>query len=64
MWKLIATAPQDERILVFDQEWCDTMGAVQIGWLDGERCHVEGLEGFQPSHWIPLPDTSSIEEST
>lgn len=61
-WQPIETAPQWERIILFDEEWADTMGAIQIGLMDDRACLTEGFEGsegfkgFQPTHWMPLPE--------
>lgn len=64
-WKPIATAPRDGRdVLVFGdgsyavacwngQEWRD-MG--DIGWAG-----MDGHNGNQPTHWMPLPEPPSTD---
>lgn len=60
IWQPIATVPEGERVLLFDNDWAQTVGAVQIGYAI-ERggfvtSEIGDCEEFNPTHWMPLPE--------
>lgn len=56
-WQAIDTAPKWEAILVYDEDWDATLGAIQIGCMDDEgKCRVPETDDFNPTHWMLLPE--------
>jgi hypothetical protein len=59
-WKRVRSAPFDERVLVYDEQWSDTIGSTQIGirYVGSSKWVVSDIPDgeFRPTHWAPLPD--------
>jgi len=56
-WQPIASAPRNEPILLYSEDWEMTIGDIQIGSVDDDgtsRC-VE-TDDYNATHWMPLPD--------
>lgn len=55
-WQPIETLPDWGTVLLFDEEWEATLGAIQIGHCNGlGEFIVDACPDFHPTHWMPLP---------
>jgi Protein of unknown function (DUF551) len=62
-WEPIATAPQLEPILLFDEDWESTIGAIQIGHIKADgSAEIAETDDFSPTHWMPLPEPPCTDE--
>jgi len=62
-WRSIESAPKNEPILFYDEEWADTLGSIQIGSVDDDGTgRTAETDQFHPTHWQPLPDPPAEKE--
>jgi hypothetical protein len=55
-WRPIKSAPKNEPIIFYDEEWEATLGAIQIGSIDDDGSgRTAESDEFRPTHWMPLP---------
>lgn len=56
-WRPIATAPKDEPVLLYSEDWEMTLGDVLVGFVDHDgRCVVAETDDYNATHWMPLPE--------
>jgi hypothetical protein len=66
-WQPIETAPRDRLLLLACADWPfirarDKPIPVKVGGWWSEGWNVFGAS-WKPTHWMPLPDTSALEEA-
>lgn len=55
-WQPIETAPDNQRVLVFDTDYAIRI-AIKEGddWWSGYDCYGNDVELYCITHWMPLP---------